>query len=64
MSRTGIPSIGDIRRSAFDDVVAGIVSHIISCVKSARDFMWALIVLGSLATLLLEVSYCERITTL
>src|SRR5258707_13803923 len=48
-----------------DDVVAGIVSHIIPCMKSVRDFMWALTVaLMSLATLLFEVSYCERITTL
>ena len=48
-----------------DDVVAGIVSHIIPWVKSARDFLWALTVaLVSLATLLFEVSYCERNTTL
>jgi hypothetical protein len=46
-------------------ILAGILSHIISSVKSARDFIWALTVaLVSLATLLFEVSYCERITTL
>src|SRR5262249_44173775 len=65
----GHPSIGDdppqrdARRSMI--IVAGLLSHIVPCAKSVRDFMWALTVaLVSLATLLFEGSYCERITTL
>jgi len=40
----GHPPIGDYpsqtRRTAFDDIVAGILSYIIPRAKSVRDFMW------------------------